>query len=191
MRYLVYGDSHLSGTLNIAKRSPFESERYWASRYMQIKRGNILLGALGFASSAWRLTSRDRHINWTDEVRTANLKYVVNNVRFLILPWIHSKYLASRILGQIARQLPFDWEARYGYRPVLLETFVQTDRFKGTCYKAANWIKIGTTGGYSLSSVYKKDVPTKDIYIYPLRKNYREILSSRCSEPSNRIRTQG
>jgi len=138
--------------------------------------GNRCLAALGFAAASWRLSKRDDFIGWSDKAREANLKLVVNNVRFLILPWIKIKNLASRILGGIAQQLPIDWEARYNYRPVLLETFVQLDRFKGTCYRAANWIKIGTTGGYSLVEKYKKKASPKGIFIYPLCSDFRGQL---------------
>ncbi len=137
----------------------------------------ILLAVLGFASSAWRLSSRDRFIGWNDEQRIANLRYVVSNARFLILPWIRCPNLASRILGGIVRRLPHDWEERYHYRPILLETFVQLDRFTGTCYKAANWIRLGTTDGYSLyGKKQKKQVPTKAVFVYPLTRKFREIL---------------
>jgi hypothetical protein len=137
----------------------------------------ILLAVLGFASSAWRLSSRDQFIGWNDEQRIANLRYVVSNARFLILPWIRRPNLASRILGGIVRRLPQDWEERYHYRPILLETFVQLDRFTGTCYKAANWIRFGTTDGYSLyGKKQKEQVPTKAVFVYPLTRKFREIL---------------
>ena len=137
----------------------------------------ILLAVLGFASSAWRLSSRDRFIGWNDEQRIANLRYVVSNARFLILPWIRCPNLASRILGGIVRRLPQDWEERYHYRPVLLETFVQLDRFTGTCYKAANWIRLGTTDGYSLYGIkQRKQMPTRAVFVYPLIRKFREIL---------------
>jgi hypothetical protein len=102
---------------------------------------------------------------------------VVSNARFLILPWIRCQNLASRILSGAARRLPDDWEARYHYRPVLLETFVQLDRFTGACYKAANWIQLGTTSGYSLyDTEAKKRVPTKALFVYPLARKFRETL---------------
>lgn len=124
----------------------------------------------------WTNQSRENFIGWTEEQRLAKIKLVINNVRFLILPWIKVPNLASRILGGIAKQLPVDWQARYNYKPVLLETFVQTDRFKGTCYRAANWLQIGKTEGYSISSEYKKSALPKTIFLYPLCKNFRQIL---------------
>lgn len=176
LRYLVYGDQNLPTTLNYFKANSINPAVNPSDYYQNVERGKHLLAALGFASSAWRLASRDWFVGWTNEQRETNLKFVVNNARFLILPWIQSKYLASRILGGIVKQLPLDWEARYHYRPVLLETFVQSDRFKGTCYKAANWIQIGQTDGYSLVSGYKKNVSKKMIFVFPLCKNFREIL---------------
>jgi len=176
LRYLVYGDEALPGTLSFLKSTGSLDGRHWATRYNDVKRGQHLLAALGFASSSWRLSSREQFIGWSDKQREANLKLVVNNVRFLILPWIRIKNLASRILGGISQQLPLDWEARYTYRPVLLETFVQLNRFKGTCYKAANWIPIGTTEGYSLVSRYKRKALPKGIFVYPLCRDFRERL---------------
>jgi hypothetical protein len=142
-------------------------------------RDEHLLAVLGFAGSAWRLSSRDDFIGWTEEQRVANLRYVVGNARFLILPWIRCPNLASRILSGAAKRLPGDWEERYHYRPVLLETFVQLDRFTGTCYKAANWIPLGTTSGYSLYDTKEKSrVPRKAVFVYPLTKRFLKVLCS-------------
>ena len=115
-------------------------------RYFVRAAGHIV-AALGFAASAWKLKPRDQLIGWTTHQRQGNLHLVVNNARFLILPWIHCKNLASRILAVVSRRLPDDWQDRYAYRPVLLETFVEKPRFTGTCYKAANWQHIGDTQG--------------------------------------------
>jgi hypothetical protein len=100
-----------------------------------------LIALLGFGATAWQTTPRDRYIGWSYEQRQANLHLIVNNARFLILPWVQSKNLASMILAMAAKRLPDDWEAAYAYRPVLMETFVERPRFKGTCYKAANWVQ--------------------------------------------------
>ena len=178
LRYLVYGDKTLPATIDRFKSGNYnDTGRHWAKFYNDSDRGKHLVAALGFASAAWRLSSREAFIGWSEKQREVNLRLVVNNVRFLILPWIKSKYLASRILGGIAKQLPIDWEARYNYRPVLLETFVQIDRFKGTCYKAANWIQIGQTEGYSLVSRYKKHASTKRVFVYPLCSDFRKKLT--------------
>ena len=104
--------------------------------------GDQLVALLSFGASAWKLAARESFIGWAEHQRLKNLQLVVNNARFLILPWVRSLGLASKILSRIARQLPHDWHQRYGYRPVLLETFVESMRHRGTCYKAANWIHV-------------------------------------------------
>ncbi len=142
-----------------------------------------LLALLGFGASAWKVAPRDRWIGWTAEERTRQLHLIVNNARFLILPWIESRNLASRILGCAARQLPEHWQERYGYRPVLLETFVERDRFQGTCYRAANWNHVGQTQGRGkLDRKCEFPVPIKDIYLLPLRRDFRSKLQITPSE---------
>jgi hypothetical protein len=95
-----------------------------------------------------------------------------------VLPWIKSKNLASRILGGAVRRLPSDWEKRNHFKPVLLETFVQLNRHSGTSYRAANWIRVGTTNGYSLYSSKKREIPEKAIFLYPLQRDFRRILNT-------------
>jgi len=136
----------------------------------------ILLGAIGFSHAAWRLASRDTFIGWDDRQRESQLNRIIGNSRFLILPWIQCPNLASMILGRIAKRVSSDWEATYGIKPVLLETFVQQDRFLGTCYRAANWIEVGSTGGYSYFSSQKKNRSPKTIFLFPLCKNFRKEL---------------
>ncbi len=109
--------------------------------------GERLLALPRFGVSAWKLAARDRFIGWDDDERQENLPLVENNARFLILPWIGPKGLASKILSIINRKLLIDWHQRYGYRPVLLETFVEIPRHRGICYKAANWINVRKTSG--------------------------------------------
>lgn len=139
--------------------------------------GEQLVALLSFGASAWKLAARERFIGWNEPQRLKNLQLVVNNARFLILPWIQSKGLASKILSRIARQLPDDWHRRYGYRPVLFETFVESQRHRGTCYKAANWTHVGqTTGRGKTSRVHHQIIPIKDIWLYPLRKDFANIL---------------
>lgn len=139
--------------------------------------GDQLVACISFGASAWKLRERERFIGWSEPERKKNLQLVVNNARFLILPWIHSKSLASKILALCARQLPADWLQRYGYSPALLETFVESQRHRGTCYKAANWINIGqTTGRGKKSSSHLQLIPVKDIWMYPLRKNFATVL---------------
>ena len=139
--------------------------------------GEQLVALLSFGASAWKLAGRECFIGWQEPERLKNLQLVVNNARFLILPWIQSKGLASKILSRIARQLPADWHQRYGYRPVLFETFVETERHRGTCYKAANWVHVGqTTGRGKKSRVHHQIIPIKDIWLYPLRKDFASVL---------------
>ena len=138
-----------------------------------------LVALISFGASAWKLAQRERFIGWQEPQRLKNLQLVVNNARFLILPWIESKGLASKILSRAARRLPEDWLARYGFRPVLLETFVELERHHGTCYKAANWINVGQTAGRGKkSSSHRQLIPVKDIWLYPLRKNFASVLCS-------------
>ena len=139
--------------------------------------GEQLVALLSFGASAWKLAGRERFIGWQESERLKNLQLVVNNARFLILPWIQSKGLASKILSKIARQLPNDWHQRYGYRPILFETFVESQRHRGTCYKAANWVHVGqTTGRGKKSTVHHQIIPAKDIWLYPLHKNFASVL---------------
>jgi len=136
-----------------------------------------LLAALGFGAAAWTVAPRDKFIGWTTQQCQSNLHLVVNNARFLILPWVPSHNLASRILAGIARQLPQDWQGRYSYKPVLLETFVEQKRFRGTCYRAANWIHVGQTQGRGkLDRQNRHSLPVKDIFLYPLDKHFRQTL---------------
>lgn len=144
--------------------------------------GSRLLAALGFGASAWKVAPRDRFIGWDHETRIENLHLVVNNARFLIPPWVTSKNLASRILSAVARRLPLDWGKRYGYEPALLETFVQRDRFRGTCYRAANWVHVGETQGRGkLDRQHRHSLPVKAVFVYPLRRDFRRRL---CSPPT-------
>jgi Domain of unknown function (DUF4338) len=139
--------------------------------------GERLVALLSFGASAWKLAARERFIGWQEPQRRRNLQLVVNNARFLILPWIQSKGLASKILALAARQLPVDWHQRYGFSPVLLETFVESPRHRGTCYKAANWTHVGQTAGRGKKCpVHEAIIPVKDIWLYPLRKDFRVAL---------------
>ena len=147
-------------------------------RYFVRAAGHIV-AALGFGASAWKVKPRDQLIGWTTDQRQRNLHLVVNNARFLILPCIHCKNLASRILALVSRRLPDDWQARYAYRPVLLETFVEKPRFTGTCYKAANWQHLGDTQGRGkLDTLHRNAQPIKSIWIYPLTRNFQRQLRS-------------
>ena len=154
-------------------RVPFGAHlRYW------VRHGERDLACLLWTSPAWKMQARDTWIGWSEEQRRCNLQRIVNNGRFLILPWVHVKCLASKILALSARQMPRDWEIRYGYRPLLLETLVDAARFHGTCYRAANWIQVGqTTGRGRMDRQHATHgQAVKDIYVYPLVRDVRQRL---------------
>jgi hypothetical protein len=136
------------------------------------------LACLQWTSAAWKMAARDRWIGWTQEQRARSLPYIVNNSRFLILPWVRIRGLASKILAHCARQLPADWERRYGYRPLLLETLVDGQRFAGTCYRAANWIPLGQTQGRGRMDRYHQadGSARKLVFVYPLCRHVQQRL---------------
>ena len=135
------------------------------------------LGCFLFGSAAWSCRDRDQHIGWNKEQRKRRLNMLTNNVRFLILPWVRVPHLASHILSLITRRVSDDWERKYGHPVYLLETFVDR-RFKGTCYKAANWIHVGSTTGRGRDGGHNNAIlPIKEIYLYPLLQDYRAMLS--------------
>jgi len=139
---------------------------------------NRIVACLLFTSAALKIAPRDRWIGWSDQVRKHNLPQIINNSRFLILPWIQVPQLASKILSLAAQQLPDDWLDAYRVKPLLLESFVDPQRFSGTCYRAANWIHVGTTQGRGRMD-RNQDVErhVKEIFLYPLHPHAREILS--------------
>lgn len=144
-----------------------------------------LLGGLSFSASAWNVQPREDFIEWNHSVRKQNLHLIINNSRFLILPWISSKNLASKILSLVAKRIADDWEERYKYRPVLLETFVEKQRFRGTCYKAANWKYLGETKGRGkLGDHSMLHSNTKYIMVYPLVNDFRAILRGHAARAS-------
>jgi hypothetical protein len=154
-------------------RVPFGAHlRYW------VRHHDRELACLLWTSPAWKMHARDEWIGWNDEQRRRNLQAIVNNGRFLILPWVQVKGLASKILALSAKQMPRDWESRYGFRPLLLETLVDATRFRGTCYRAANWIHLGQTTGRGRMD-REHTAPgqaVKDIYVYPLVRDARQRL---------------
>jgi Domain of unknown function (DUF4338) len=146
-------------------------------RYLVWSGDGRLLAALGFGASAWQVKARDQYIQWNDRQRRAGLHRIVNNARFLILPWVKSFGLASQILSAVVKPLLVDWSLRYGYEPVLLESFVEVSRFSGTSYQAANWVGVGQTQGRGkLEKQNCQTGPIKEIWVYPLHSNFREIL---------------
>ena len=146
-------------------------------RYLIKCAAGRLLGCLQFTSPAWKVQARDRWIGWTAPEREAKLQHVVQNSRFLILPWVTVPHLASHILGQSARRLPADWYEMYRVRPYLLETFVE-ERFAGTSYAAANWVKLGQTRGRGrMDKQHKNDKAIKSVWVLSLHRRAREILT--------------
>ena len=139
------------------------------------KANNQVLACLGFGAPAWKTAPRDNFIDWSHKQREDNLNLIVNNARFLILPWVQCKNLASRLLGMATRRLADDWQQTYNYRPVLIETFVEK-RFHGTCYKAANWQFLGYTQGRGKLGSKKAKLPIKSVWVYPIAKNFRRYI---------------
>ena len=154
-------------------------------RYL-IYGNNHLVGAIGFGAAAWALSLRDQFIGWTASQRRRSLPWVLNNARFLILPWARADHLASHVLARCAHQLPEDFRQRYGWRPVLLETLVQGP-YRGTCYRAAQWIHLGPTQGRGKLGPHpvagKTPVPVKELWVYPLVRHFRRVL---CAEEPGR-----
>ena len=144
-------------------------------RYMITSDGRDL-GCLLFSASSWALAPREKWIGWTAEEKKARLHLIVNNSRFLILPWVRVKNLASRALSMAARRIQRDWLDEYCYAPVLLETFVEPP-YKGTCYKASNWICLGETQGRGRNDRHNEWALTqKSIYALPLQRDFRDVL---------------
>jgi len=135
------------------------------------------LGALSFGAAAWQVRDRDRFIGWDHARRRAGLHRIVNNGRFLLLPWVRCRGLASKVLALSLRRLARDFAQRYGYRPVLVESFVQEGRFAGTCYRAANWQHVGWTQGRGkLGQWHEPRQPRKAIWLYALHPRFRDLL---------------
>jgi len=146
-------------------------------KYMMIGRDEQILGCLLFGAAAWQMIDRDQWIGWSANVRERNLGLICNNTRFLILDWVHIPHLASHVLGACMHRLSGDWLRYYGTGIAMVETFVDTTRYAGTCYKAANWIHVGQTKGRSRQDRENKiKIPIKDILVYPLQRNFRKVL---------------
>ena len=137
------------------------------------------LGGLSFSSAAWRLGVREAWIGWSEATRAARLPLIALNSRFLILPSVQVPHLASHVLGLATRQLAGDWQQRYGHKPVLVETFVDSSRYRGTCYRAANWIELGLTEGRGRQDRARlEQLAPKHVFVYPLHRNWRKILTA-------------
>jgi len=139
--------------------------------------GRRPIACLAWSSAPRHLASRDRYIGWSAEARRRNIRFLAYNSRFLILPWVAVPHLASHILSRIARRLSADWEAMYGHPIYFLETFVDPERFRGTCYRAANWVLVGrTTGRGKDDQTHRPNRSIKEVWGYPLTPRFRQWL---------------
>jgi hypothetical protein len=146
-------------------------------KYLARDRYDRPLACLLFGAAAWKAKARDAWIGWERNQRRDGLPHVANNARFLVLPWVQVPHLASHLLGRVARRIDADWRAKYGHGIDLLETFVERERFRGTCYRAAGWIHVGATVGRSRNDRDQTlSVPVKDIYLRPLHEDFRRRL---------------
>ena len=151
--------------------------------YLVRERQGQDVACLLFGPASWKVAARDKFIGWSAWQRQSGLSHLANNSRFLILPWIRTAHLASHLLAQAVRRLRVDWPSRHGRPLWLLETFVETERFSGICYRAANWIKVGQTQGRTRNDrQHLRNAPRKDIYLLPLSSRFREHL---CAAPSS------
>ena len=142
-----------------------------------ISADGVPVACLAWSSAPRHLGCRDRFIGWSPEVRRKNIRFLAYNLRFLILPWIEVPHLASHLLGRMARALPRDWARIYGHPVYFLETFVDPQRFKGTCYRAANWVVLGRTTGRGKDDLtHRPNRSIKEVLGYPLRRDFRERL---------------
>lgn len=147
-------------------------------KYLVYDRQGRVLGCLLYGAAAWRVASRDRFIGWDESARKCGLSRIANNMRFLILPGIRVPHLASHLLAIISRRISSDWQAKYGHPILLLETFVEQQRFAGTCYKAANWIPVGETTGRTRNHNSKTPMaPVKSVWLYPLHRFFQRQLT--------------
>lgn len=137
-----------------------------------------VVACLAWASAAWKVRARDEFIGWDENVKRKNLYLIANNTRFLVLPWIRVKHLASKVLSQSLKRLSSDWQKKYAHPVYLAETFVDNARFKGICYKAANWRCVGqTSGSAKRGNTYRYHGQPKSVYLYPLHRHFRRMLN--------------
>jgi len=146
-------------------------------RYLIRDRAGRPVGCALFGSAAWKCAARDAWIGWERGAREANLGLLTNNTRFLVLPWVEVPHLASHMLACLARRIRADWQRKYGHPIHALETFVDRSRFRGTCYQAANWVRLGSTQGRTRNDRnHRLRASVKDVYLYPLIQGFRRAL---------------
>ena len=166
-RYLV-AQHHYLGCRNVAGEN---------MKYLIYGHDGRILACILFSAAAWKSAPRDGLIGWSPSVRERNLPYVTNNSRFLILPWVKVTNLASHILSRVVRRVSHDWMNKYAHQIYLLETFVDRSRYRGTCYQAANWMCTGQTTGRTRNDRYQRiRTSRKDLYVYPLARQYQNRL---------------
>lgn len=148
-------------------------------QYLARERSGRPVACLLFGAAAWQCADRDQYIGWDGATRAGRLHLIANNTRFLVMPWVDAPCLASHVLGLVLRRIGSDWQRKYGHPIHLLETFVERGRFAGTCYQAANWIRVGQTKGRSRQDApdgKRHQVPIKDIYLFPLHRRATQRL---------------
>ncbi len=146
-------------------------------KYLVVAHGRPI-ACMAWSSAPRHIASRDRFIGWSADARRRNLRFLAYNMRFLILPWVQVPHLASHILGRVMQRLSRDWEQMYGHAVYFAETFIDPGRFRGTCYRAANWKLLGlTTGRGKASNSKRPNRPIKEVLGYPLHRKFRELLS--------------
>ena len=146
-------------------------------KYLAYIDGQVV-SCMAWASAAFKVKSRDEFIGWEKTTRQKHLHLIANNARFLVLPWIQVKYLASKLLAKTLRRFSHDWQKTYAHQVYLAETFVDSSRFEGTCYKAANWYYVGqTSGSAKKGNTYLHHGQPKAVYLYPLHRNFRRLLN--------------
>lgn len=160
----------------LGHKMPFGASLRYLVRVAQPR--PAVVGCLQFSSPAWRMEARDRWIGWDDAVRRRNLQRVVQNSRFLLLPWVRVRNLATTVLSVAARRLPQDWWEHYRVRPVLLETLVDPSRYAGTCYRAANWLEVGVTTGRGRMDRHheRQGAAPKTVWVYPVSPGATDAL---------------
>jgi hypothetical protein len=142
-----------------------------------VRAGGRPIACFCWSSAPRHLGLRDRHIGWSPSARRANIRFIAYQTRFLILPWVRVPHLASHLLGRMSRQLSSDWEAIYAHPIYFTETFVEPTRFRGTCYRAANWVELGLTSGRGNNAPTQQATrPLKQLFVYPLVKDFRARL---------------
>lgn len=171
------------------KRAFGAHQRYWIHGHLDCKK--VVAGAFLFAAPARNVKVRDEWLGWTQQEQQRFRYRIFSNSRMLILPDVHVPHLASHALGKVARRLPEDWQARYGYSPVVLETFVISP-WRGICYRAANWLHLGQTAGTGRQDrMYQEEATVREVFVYPLQRDWRQLLTAENTTQSQKSYEKG